>query len=106
MEQSPQEHPGRRFRQHLLTLMGLPAAPLDPPTVAAPRGLLSDRERTVLRLLHGTLSNAEIAATLSISPNTLKTHIRHLYRKLGTTTRDQAITRARELGLAGSTAPA
>ena len=45
------------------------------------------------------LTVAQIAAELFISPNTVKTHMRRLYRKLGVTTRDEAIRKARSLGL-------
>jgi LuxR family transcriptional regulator, maltose regulon positive regulatory protein len=45
------------------------------------------------------LSISEIASELYVSRNTVKTHIRHLYEKLGTHGRGQAVTRARALGL-------
>lgn len=61
---------------------------------------LSDRELDVVRYLPGPLSNAEIAAQLFISLNTLKTHLRTIYRKLGVSGRRDAIHRAEELGLA------
>jgi len=60
---------------------------------------LSDREVVVLRLLATGLSQREIASQLYISPNTVKTHIRATYRKLGAGTRPQALHRARDLGL-------
>jgi LuxR family maltose regulon positive regulatory protein len=40
-----------------------------------------------------------MATALTLSPNTLKTHLSHIYRKLGVTSRQQAITRSRDLGL-------
>lgn len=52
---------------------------------------LSSRERTVLRLLASRLTSHEIASTLFISPNTLKTHTKNIYRKLGATTRSEAV---------------
>jgi LuxR family maltose regulon positive regulatory protein len=58
---------------------------------------LTGRERTVLRYLASTLSNAEIAAELYVSVSTLKTHQRALYRKLGATGRRDAVRRARLL---------
>lgn len=60
---------------------------------------LTEREMTVLRLLQGTLSIAEIARELELSSNTIKTHTRAVYRKLAVSTRSAAVTRARELGL-------
>jgi LuxR family maltose regulon positive regulatory protein len=60
---------------------------------------LSARERDVLRLLDAGLSNAEIARDLFVEQSTVKTHLIHLYRKLGVSSRTQAITRARALQL-------
>lgn len=60
---------------------------------------LTGRERTVLRYLASTLSNAEIATELYVSVNTVKTHQRALYRKLGVAGRRDAVARARGLGL-------
>lgn len=63
------------------------------------RDPLSERERLVLVYVERKLTVAQIAAELYISPNTVKTHLRRLYRKLGVTTREEAIRRARTLGL-------
>ncbi len=60
---------------------------------------LSDRELSVLRLMSGTLSQREIGNHLYISFNTVKTHSKHIYRKLGVSQRSEAVARARELGL-------
>ena len=60
---------------------------------------LSDRELDVLRLLPTRLSLREIASELYVSPNTVKTHVRHVYEKLRVSSRTQAVTRARELHL-------
>ncbi len=60
---------------------------------------LSERERIVLRYLTSSLSNVEIAAELYVSVNTVKTHIKSIYRKLDTTGRRDAIRKARELRL-------
>jgi LuxR family maltose regulon positive regulatory protein len=53
----------------------------------------------VLRYLPSNLSAREIAAELYLSLNTVKTHQRHLYRKLDVRSRSQAVDRARALGL-------
>ena len=60
---------------------------------------LSARERLVLAQVQRGLTVAAIAAELYISPNTVKTHLRRLYSKLGVSTRDEAIRAARALGL-------
>jgi LuxR family maltose regulon positive regulatory protein len=60
---------------------------------------LSDSEIRVLRYLPTNLTGPEIAAELSVSHNTVRTHISHLYGKLGTHTRAGAVARARALGL-------
>jgi LuxR family transcriptional regulator, maltose regulon positive regulatory protein len=62
---------------------------------------LSARELDVLRLLSDGQSNAEIARDLFVERSTVKTHLIHLYRKLGVSSRTQAITRARALWLLG-----
>jgi DNA-binding CsgD family transcriptional regulator len=60
---------------------------------------LSERERVIVDHLYRDLSTAEIAAALYISVNTVKTHVRSIYRKLDVTSRAAAIQRVRELGL-------
>ncbi len=65
-----------------------------PPDVP-PAGLLTERETAVLGLLGGSLSLREIGQELYVSQNTVKTHIRAIYRKLGVSTRHDAIAAAR-----------
>ncbi len=60
---------------------------------------IRERELDVLRCIAAGMSNPEIAARLHLSPNTVKTHVRNLYAKLGVERRSQALRRARELGL-------
>ncbi len=60
---------------------------------------LSGREREVLGLLSGMLSTAEVASELYISVNTVKTHLKSIYRKLAATHRGEAVRRARQLEL-------
>ncbi|MGX7675558.1 LuxR C-terminal-related transcriptional regulator [Plantactinospora sp. DSM 117369] len=69
------------------------------PAVAPLGEPLTERELTVLRYLQSILSNVEIAAELSLSVNTVKTHVRNIYRKLDATRRRDAVRRARELNL-------
>jgi len=60
---------------------------------------ITERERQVLQLLADGRSNKEIAAQLRLSPNTVKTHVAHLFEKLRVARRTEAISLARELGL-------
>jgi LuxR family maltose regulon positive regulatory protein len=60
---------------------------------------LSDSEARVLRYLPTNLSAPEIATELYVSVNTVRTHLRHLYAKLGAHNRSEAVARARALGL-------
>ena len=72
-----------------------------PPTVPAPIGTeqLSRSELRVLRYLPTNLSRPEIASELSVSVNTVNTHIRNIYAKLHTQDRSAAVQRAREMRL-------
>ena len=85
-----------------------PAVPAaGPPEQAAPAAgppqhlpePLSQAEARVLRLLPTSLSAPEIARELYVSVNTVRTHMRHVYDKLGAHRRLEAINRARALGL-------
>jgi LuxR family maltose regulon positive regulatory protein len=60
---------------------------------------LSERELEVLRLLPADLTSTEIAQELYVSKNTVRTHISHIYDKLGVHSREDAVQRAEELGL-------
>jgi LuxR family maltose regulon positive regulatory protein len=69
---------------------------------AGPRPLrepLRDSELRVLRYLPTNLTAPEIASELYLSTNTVKTHMRNLYAKLGTHRRAETVARARGLGL-------
>jgi DNA-binding CsgD family transcriptional regulator len=61
--------------------------------------MLTDRERDVLRLVAAGRLNKEIAAELQIAPNTVNTHLKKIYDKLGAHNRTEAINQARKLGL-------
>jgi len=71
----------------------------DRPLPASLVEALTEREQVVLRYLASTLSNAEIAAQLYLSVNTVKTHQRMIYRKLDAAGRRDAVSRAKQLGL-------
>ena len=89
----------------------LPAEPPEEPKLRAPEGSprpadsfrlvdpLSKTEIRVLRYLPTNLSAPEIARELSLSVHTVRTHVRHLFAKLGTHSRTEAVERARGLGL-------
>ena len=78
------EHRGRRSR---------------PPAAAILAEPLSEREQAILGYLPSLMSNQEIAGTMMISVNTVKTHLKAIYRKLDAPARSQAVDRARELTL-------
>lgn len=61
---------------------------------------LTNREAEILKLIASGLSNAEIAASLVLSPATVKTHINHILRKTGARDRAQAVRYAYDHGLA------
>jgi LuxR family transcriptional regulator, maltose regulon positive regulatory protein len=81
----------------LSLLAGNRSAP--PPAGPPPLEPLSESELRVLRYLPTNLTGPEIAAELYVSLNTVKSHMRSLYAKLGTHTRAEAVARARALGL-------
>jgi LuxR family transcriptional regulator, maltose regulon positive regulatory protein len=60
---------------------------------------LSEREQAILRYLPTMMSNQEIAGELFVSVNTVKTHLKAIYRKLDVSGRREAVQRGRELGL-------
>jgi DNA-binding NarL/FixJ family response regulator len=60
---------------------------------------LTEREREVLAMLSRGLSNREIARELIVTENTVKTHLEHLYGKLGVPSRGRAVAEGRRLGL-------
>jgi DNA-binding NarL/FixJ family response regulator len=72
------------------------------PKVASPKEAfpeLTSREREILDLIAQGRTNAEIAARLFVSPNTVRNHISHIFAKLQVADRAEAIVRAREAGL-------
>ena len=76
--------------------MSRPGAGQPMPGLEAP---LTARELSIVRLLPSALSRRDIGRELFLSLNTVKTHGRSIYRKLGVRSRAQAVVRARELCL-------
>jgi LuxR family transcriptional regulator, maltose regulon positive regulatory protein len=76
-----------------------PDAAPDPQGTGEIHGFLTEREQEVLRNLAAMLSTQEIAATMFISVNTVRTHIRHILDKFSVARRNEAVRRARHLGL-------
>jgi LuxR family maltose regulon positive regulatory protein len=74
----------------------LGSRPRRPGQMAAP---LTERELAVLRLLPTRLSTREIGRELYVSPNTVRSHVQAIYRKLQVNSRAEAVTNARQLGL-------
>jgi LuxR family maltose regulon positive regulatory protein len=70
-------------------------------TVSALAEPLSARERQILGYMPTVMSNGDIAKELYLSVNTVKTHVRSIYRKLGVDNRRAAVARAKELRLLG-----
>ena len=87
----------RAYARHLLASAGeaLGGAPAQGGLVEP----LSGRELTVLRLLRTDLSGPDIARELMVSLNTMRTHTKNIYTKLGVGDRRAAVRRAEELGL-------
>ena len=69
----------------------------------SPRSRLTDplsaREAAILKLIAQGLSNKEIGRSLAITPETVKSHVKHIFIKLGSEKRAQAVARAQSLGL-------
>lgn len=90
--------PGSDLLDFVISLQGVETgkAPHYPPPLMSQ---LSSREQEVLLLVAEGLSNQEIAQRLFISLHTVKSHLKHLMKKLDVRSRTQAVTRARELRL-------
>ncbi len=70
-----------------------------------PEDVLTERERAILRYVASGMSNKEIGLALSISPHTVKAHLRHILDKLGLRSRTQAAAWAERHGLTGGNHP-
>jgi LuxR family maltose regulon positive regulatory protein len=87
----------RSLIEDLLRVLEQPRSSGRPRAVLAEH--LSEREAVVLRFLPTMMSNHEIASELFVSVNTVKTHLKSIYRKLDVTDRRDALRRARQLEL-------
>jgi LuxR family maltose regulon positive regulatory protein len=93
--------PGQeQYLEELLTVAGRAVAPMRiRPATTTLVEPLSEREVTVLRYLSSRLTYQEVAAALYVSLNTLKSHVRSVYRKLGVASRADAVVAGRQHGL-------
>jgi LuxR family maltose regulon positive regulatory protein len=84
------------FAANLLAAFGAPVHNIDQSALVEP---LTEREKDVLKWIAEGCSNPEIAEKLYLSVGTVKTHVKHIYGKLGVDDRVKAASKARELGL-------
>jgi LuxR family maltose regulon positive regulatory protein len=91
--------PGRSTSSYVRRLLAASGAPDDQPVAQRLVEPLSARELDVLRLLGSDLDGPHIASGLFVSLNTVRTHTKNIYAKLGVTNRRAAVRRAEELGL-------
>jgi LuxR family maltose regulon positive regulatory protein len=105
LRQIPRENAVHAYARELLTVLideereeplEDTAPAVESPTLIEP---LTPRELEILAIIATGASNAEIAQALYISVNTVKTHITHIFGKLGVTRRIEAVARGRELEL-------
>lgn len=94
------EKSGARNRPYLRRLIAAASRARRPnPRASGASDPLSERELSVLRLLEGDMGGPDISRHLHVSLNTLRTHTKNIYAKLGVSSRRAAIRRADELGL-------
>ena len=92
---------GRALSPSLVPALAGVLVPAPDPPGPAGAVSLTDREREVLACLVRGARNGEIATELFLSPATVKTHLNHIYAKLGVRGRHEATARALQLGLVG-----
>ena len=88
---------GTESGTNLSVALGSP--PRSPGTPRQPAAILTERELSVLRFLPSRLTYAGIARECLMSVNTVKTHLKRIYTKLGVSSRAETVGRARLLGL-------
>jgi LuxR family maltose regulon positive regulatory protein len=97
-----QQERGTAHPQLLTELLDRPEASAAPSALPPPLALvapLTDREQAVLGFLDSALSTRQIADELYVSVNTIRSHVRRIYRKLNVSRRGDAVRRARHLTL-------
>jgi LuxR family maltose regulon positive regulatory protein len=98
----------RRIADYIARLLDAARHVVTPTTAGPSDGIidpLSDRELTVLRYLSSRLTSAEIAQELHLSVNTVRSHVKAIYRKLGVNVRHDAVERGHALHLKSTTGP-
>jgi LuxR family maltose regulon positive regulatory protein len=87
------------LRPYVATLLrsAVQATSADPSPV--PRRTLSQRETGILQMIANGMSNKQIAQSLGITPETVKSHAKRIFIKLSSRTRAQAVARAEAFGL-------
>ncbi|MBD5787415.1 helix-turn-helix transcriptional regulator [Cellulosimicrobium terreum] len=75
-------------------LRGVLAAVVEP--IAAPAQALTERQEEILHLIQTGMSNRQVGAALGISPTTVRTHLEHIFERLGVTSRTAAVAAAFE----------
>ena len=86
-----------KIARHLVRRFQSPADPQQP--VAAGGAALTEREREVLERMAKGFNYAEVARSLDMSPNTVTSHIKNIYRKLAVHSRAEAVFEATQMGL-------
>lgn len=100
LEATVRVEPAILIRRDVADLLGELSRPEPPPGEPAwPAEPLTESETRILPYLATHLSTREIAVELCVSANTVKTHVQHLYQKLGAHSRHEAVHRARAVGL-------
>ena len=95
----PGDETQRLYLQQLLAAFGRKTAQAPRPAAQPLPEPLTDRELEILTMLAKRQAYKEIAAALVISPDTVKTHVSNIYKKLGVNRRAQAVTKANALKL-------
>jgi LuxR family maltose regulon positive regulatory protein len=90
----------RMFLERLLRNDHTQSGISDSPTSGRkPKPVLTERERSIVAFIAGGQSNKQIARTLGVTPETVKTHVKRVFIKLSAETRAQAVVRAQSLGM-------